>query len=115
MENGNGITKADLKAALSEFKTEFKAELKADLKTEMAGLKIESKADWTEPIRAMGADLTKKLQQVETNLISEFRRYGDSEELRLQALESRSVIVTERLALIDERLLHLESQRLPTV
>jgi hypothetical protein len=53
MENGNGITKADLKAALSELKTELVDEL------------------------------TEKMRQIETNLLTEFHRYGKGQQLRL--------------------------------
>jgi hypothetical protein len=55
MENGNGITKADLKAALTDLKTELKTEL-------------------TEEIRIMGDELTEKMRQIETNLLTEFHR-----------------------------------------
>ena len=85
MENGNGITKADLKAALAEFKAELVDEL------------------------------TEKMRQIETNLLTEFHRYGKGQQLRVHTLESRDAIVTERLAIIEERLLHLESRRPPTV
>jgi hypothetical protein len=61
MDNGNGITKADLKAALTELKD----------------------------------DLTESMRQIETNLLTEFHRYGKGQQLR--------------------RLLHLESRRPPTV
>jgi hypothetical protein len=85
MDNGNGITKADLKAALTEFKREIVDEL------------------------------TEKMRQIETNLLTEFHRYGKGQQLRLHTLESRESLVTERLAVIEERLLHLESRRPPTV
>jgi len=96
MENGNGITKADLKAALTELKTELRAEIR-------------------EEIRTMGDELTDKMRQIETNLLTEFHRYGKGQQLRLHTLESRESLVTERLAVIEERLLHLESRRPPTV
>jgi hypothetical protein len=80
MDNGNGITKADLKAALSEFKIELMTEMR----------------------------------QIETNLLTEFHRYGKGQQLRLHTLESRESLVIERLAVIEERLLHLESRRPPT-
>jgi hypothetical protein len=81
MENGNGITKADLKAALTELKD----------------------------------DLMDAMRQIETNLLTEFHRYGKGQQLRLHTIESRDAIITERLAIIEERLLHLESRRPPTV
>jgi len=55
MENGNGITKADLKAALAEVKDE----------------------------------LMEAMRQIETNLLTEFHRYGKAQQLRLHTLESR--------------------------
>jgi len=81
MDNGNGITKADLKAALTELKDELMAEMR----------------------------------QIETNLLTEFHRYGKGQQIRLHSLESRDAVITERLAIIEERLLHLESRRPPTV
>ena len=81
----NGITKADLKSALSELKTELVDEL------------------------------TDKMHPIETNLLTEFHRYGKGQQIRLHSLESRDAMVTERLAIIEERLLHLESRRPPTV
>jgi hypothetical protein len=80
MENGNGITKADLKSALTELKDELMA----------------------------------KMRQIETNLLTEFHRYGKGQQIRLHSLESRDAVITERLAIIEERLFHLESRR-PTV
>jgi hypothetical protein len=56
MDNQEQITKADLAAALTEFKTELKAELLGD-------------------IRIVGDDLTSRLQQKEANLIAAFRSY----------------------------------------
>jgi hypothetical protein len=85
MENGNGLTKADLNAALSVLKTKIVDEL------------------------------TEKMRQIETNLLTEFHRYGKGQQMRLHALENRDSIVIERLAIIEERLLHLESRRPPTV
>jgi hypothetical protein len=55
------------------------------------------------------------MRQIETNLLTEFHRYGKGQQLRLHTLESRESLVTERLAVIEERLLHLESRRPPTV
>lgn len=77
----NGITKADLKAALTEVKDE----------------------------------LMEAMRQIETNLLTEFHRSGKGQQIRLHSLESREALVTERLAIIEERLLHLESRRPPTV
>jgi hypothetical protein len=96
MENGNGITKADLKAALTELKKEIVDEL-------------------SEKMRTTSDDLTEKMRQIETNLLTEFHRYGKGQQLRLHTLENRDAIVIERLAIIEERLLHLESRRPPTV
>jgi hypothetical protein len=81
MENGNGLTKADLIAALTEVKDELMAEMR----------------------------------QIETNLLTEFHRYGKGQQIRLHSLESRDALIIERLAVIEERLLHLETRRPPTV
>jgi hypothetical protein len=89
MENGNGITKADLAAAL--------AALKTDLKKEIVD------------------ELTETMRQIETNLLTEFHRYGKGQQIRLHSLESRDAGVIERLAVIEERLLYLESRRPPSI
>ena len=81
MDNGNGITKADLKAALTEVKDELMVEMR----------------------------------QIETNLLTEFHRYGKGQQIRLHSLESRDALIIERLAVIEERLLHRETRRPPTV
>jgi hypothetical protein len=52
MENGNGITKADLAAALT------------DLKKETVD------------------DPTETMRQIETNLLTEFHRYGKGQQIR---------------------------------
>jgi hypothetical protein len=65
MDNGNGITKADLKAALTE--------LRVGLKTEIVD------------------ELTETMRQIETNLLTEFHRYGKGQQLRLHLLESPTV------------------------
>jgi hypothetical protein len=72
----NGITKADLTAALTAFKTELKIELKAEIVDE----------------------LTEVMRQIETNLLTEFHRYGKGQQLRLHPLES-----------------HLEARRPPSI
>jgi hypothetical protein len=56
-----------------------------------------------------------EMRQIETSLLTEFHRYGKGQQLRLHNLESRDANITERLAFIEERLLHLESRRPPTV
>lgn len=56
MDNG-AITKVDLKAALSELKTDLKAEM-----------------------QTMNDDLTEKMRQIETNLLTEFHRYGKGQQ-----------------------------------
>ena len=53
MENGNGLTKADLKAALAELRNEIKADLVAQEDS-----------------------LMEKMCQIETNLLTEFHRLG---------------------------------------
>jgi hypothetical protein len=100
MDNGSGITKADLKAALAELKSELKAELRAD---------------FNESNQALRDELTETMRQIETNLLTEFHRYGKGQQLRLHNLESRDAVIIERLAVIEERLLHLESRRPPSI
>jgi len=99
MENGSGLTKADLITALSEMRI---------------GLKKEIVDELSEKIQATRDELTGQMRQIETTLLPEFHRYGKGQQLRLHTLESRESLVTERLAIIEERLLHLESRRPPT-
>jgi hypothetical protein len=111
MQNGNSITKADLKAALSE----LRSETKADLKVALAELRIETKADRASAITDLRNEMTDTMRQIETNLLTEFHRYGKGQQIRLHSLESRDAGVIERLAVIEERLLHLESRRPPSI
>jgi hypothetical protein len=92
MANGTPVTKADLVAALAGFRKEIKAD--------MAVLRDE---------------LTETMRQIETNLLTEFHRYGKGQQIRLHSLETRDAGLIERLAIIEERLLHLESRRPPSV
>lgn len=85
----NGITKDDLTAALTD--------LRIGLKREIVD------------------ELTETMRQIETNLLTEFHRYGKGQQLRLHTIESRDAVITERLAIIEERLLHLESRRPPSI
>jgi len=96
MENGNGITKAELNAALTEMRTLMVDEL-------------------TGKIQATKGSLMEEMRQIETNLLTEFHRYGKGQQLRLHSLETRDAGLTERLAVIEERLLHLETRRPPSV
>ena len=100
MENGSPLTKTDLKAALSELRSEMKADLTAVL---------------AEQKTAITDELMDKMRQIETNLLTEFHRYGKGQQLRLHSLETRDAGLTERLAVIEERLLHLETHRPPSV
>jgi hypothetical protein len=56
MDDQEQITKADLAAALTEFKTELKAELLGEF-------------------QVTGDDLTRRLNEMEANLIAAFRSY----------------------------------------
>jgi hypothetical protein len=111
MENGNGLTKADLAAALTDLRTGLKKEIVDELTEKMQTMN----AELTERMQTMNDDLTDKMRQIETNLHTDFHRYGKGQQLRLHTIESRDAIITERLAIIEERLLHLESRRPPTV
>jgi ribosomal protein L29 len=117
MENGGSLTKSDLKAALTVFRGELKAdladsraELKADLtdlrgelKADLADLRNETKADLNVAVIDLRNELTETMRQIETNLLTEFHRYGKGQQLRLHTTESRDAIITERLAIIEER------------
>jgi hypothetical protein len=84
MENGRSITKAELEAVL-------KAALKAQKD-----------------------ELLETMRQIETNLLTEFHRYGQGQQLRLHRLETGDANVVSRLAIIEERLLALETRRPPS-
>jgi hypothetical protein len=79
MENANGITKADPKVALAALNKEI----------------VE------EPTEAM--------RRNQTNPLREFHRYSKGQQIRWPSLESRDALKIEQLAVIRERLLHLES------
>jgi phage-related minor tail protein len=96
MENGSPLTKADLIAALTEVgvitKTNLKSAMtevgmvtKADLKSAMTELRSEFKAD----MRALEDRMMQEMRQIETNLLTEFHRYGKGQQLRLHSLETR--------------------------
>jgi hypothetical protein len=103
----NGITIADLTVALTALKTEIVSEVTEKMQT--------MNDELTEKMQTMNDDVVERMRQIETNLLTEFHRYGKGQQLRLHTLESHEAVVTERLALIEERLLHLESRRPPTV
>lgn len=107
MENGQPLTKADLIAALGSLKKEFKQDLNAGL----ASLKLEFKQDLTE----VEDRLTEGMRQIETNLLTEFHRYGKGQQIRLHGLETNDANLTARLAVIEDRLLALEARRPPSV
>jgi uncharacterized protein involved in exopolysaccharide biosynthesis len=129
MENGSPLTKADLIAALTEvgvvtktdlgsamtgLRSEFKSatsELRNEFKSAMTGLRSELKTD----MQSLEDRMMQEMRQIETNLLTEFHRYGKGQQLRLHSLESRDAALTERLAVIEERLLHLETHRPPSV
>jgi hypothetical protein len=83
--NGKPLTKADLHAALSATKNELLDEL------------IEF------------------MRQIETNLLTEFHRYGKGQQVRLHSLEIGEADLKLRLAVIEERLLALEARRPPSI
>src|SRR5579871_3651298 len=103
MENGNSITKADLlaaltasraetkadlTAALAEFKVEIKADLashRTEMKADLSYLRTELKAD----LAAQKDDLIEFTRQIESNLLTEYHRYGKGQQIRLSSLESR--------------------------
>jgi len=107
MENGSPLTKTDLIAAL----TEVGVVTKADLKSGMTDLRSEFKTG----MQSLEDRMMQEMRQIETNLLTEFHRYGKGQQLRVHSLETRDAGLTERLAVIEERLLHLETHRPPSV
>ncbi len=122
MESGNGLTKADLAVALTDLRVGLKQEIVDELAGKMRTMneeltgKMRTMNDHrTQRMQTMNGDLTDKMRQIETNLLTEFHRYGKGQQLRLHTVESHDAIVIERRAIIEECLLHLESRRPPTV
>jgi hypothetical protein len=120
MENGNGhpLTKSELqeilKAALSSQKEDFQAALssqKEDFKAAFSAQKNELYAALT----AQKDELLETIRDVETHLLTEFHRYAQGQQVRLHSLEMSDRDLVLRLAIIEDRLLALESKRPPTV
>ena len=103
----NEITKADFEAFRGEVLSAF-ADLKGDVRN--LGGKVGALED---KVDANKDELMEFARQIETNLLTEFHRYGKGQQLRLHTLESHDAAIVERLALIEERLLNLETRRPP--
>jgi chromosome segregation ATPase len=116
----SALTKADLDAALAGFRDDIVSAL-SDLGKKVAKLeqkvdKLEQKVDKLEQkVDANKDELMEFARQIETNLLTEFHRYGKGQQVRLHSVETSDARIIERLAIIEERLLHLESRRPPTV
>jgi chromosome segregation ATPase len=123
----SALTKADLDAALTGFRDDIVSAL-SDLGKKVAKLeqkvdkleqkvdKLEQKVDKLEQkVDANKDELMEFARQIETNLLTEFHRYGKGQQVRLHSVETSDARIIERLAIIEERLLHLESRRPPTV
>ena len=109
----SALTKADLDAALAGFRDDIVSAL-SDLGKKVA--KLEQKVDKLEQkVDANKDELMEFARQIETNLLTEFHRYGKGQQVRLHSVETSDARIIERLAIIEERLLHLESRRPPTV
>lgn len=114
------LTKADLDAALLVLRNDIVTALsnvaqkvhKLEQKVEKLDQKLE-KLD--QKVDAHKDELMEFSRQIETNLLTEFHRYGKGQQIRLHSLETRDAGVIERLANIEERLLHLEARRPPAV
>lgn len=48
-----------------------------------------TKADLTAALTVLKAELMAEMGQIETNLLTEFHRYGKGQQIRLHTLESR--------------------------
>jgi len=130
----SALTKADLDAALSGFRDDIVSAL-SDLGKKVAKLeqkvdkleqkvdkleqkvdKLEQKVDKLEQkVDANKDELMEFARQIETNLLTEFHRYGKGQQVRLHSVEMSDARIIERLAIIEERLLHLETRRPPPV
>lgn len=109
----SALTKADLDAAFSVFRGDIVSAL-SDLGKKV--VKLEQKVDKLEQkVDANKDELMEFARQIETNLLTEFHRYGKGQQVRLHSVETSDARIIERLAIIEERLLHLESRRPPTV
>ena len=118
MENGNGITKADLIEALAAQKREITSEIKNQVAEQINALRAEAAATKKELIDLITETKNESFEmarQIETNLLTEFHRYGKGQQVRLHSLESGEGDLKMRLAVIEDRLMALEARRPPTV
>ena len=107
MDNGNGITKADLIEALAAQKREITSEIKGYVAEQVGNVRAE--------LAETKNYLTESFRQIETNLLTEFHRYGKGQQVRLHSLEISESDLKMRLAVIEERLMALEARRHPAV
>ena len=139
MSNEHAVTIVELQAALSaqskdlhaalsaqsnEIRTELHAALSAQSKKFDAALSAQGKEIRAEmatqgkeihaALSAQSEELKEFSRQIETNLLTEFHRYAKGQLVRLHKLESADSDIVLQLATIEERILHLESQRPPT-
>jgi hypothetical protein len=70
-------------------------------------------ATMKEYVDARFDEVTEKLRDVETHLLTEFHRYAQGQQVRLFELERSDKALIERLALIEQRLLELEMRIRP--
>ena len=120
MENGNGhpVTKSELQAilqaALSAQSEDFRAALSTQREELHAALTAQ-KDELHAALTAQKDELLETIRNVETHLLTEFHRYGQGQQIRLHSLEVSDRDLVLRLAIIEQRLLALESQRPPSV
>jgi hypothetical protein len=116
--------RTELHAALSAQSKKFDAALSAQSKKFDAALSAQGKEIRAEmatqgkeihaALSAQSEELKEFSRQIETNLLTEFHRYAKGQLVRLHKLESADSDIVLQLATIEERILHLESQRPPT-
>ncbi len=61
--------------------------------------------------QSLTESLTELIRGVETNLLTSFHGYGKGQALRMHALEVGESAVIGRLAVLEERVLNLETRR----
>ena len=118
MENGHPVTKSELQAILQAALTaqgqDFRAGLSVQREDFHAALSAQ-KDEFHSALAEQQYELLETIRNVETHLLTEFHRYAQSQQIRLHGLEVSDRDLVLRLALLEQRVLALESQRPPSV
>lgn len=105
--------RSELSALRAEMRTEMSA-LRTELRTEMSALRTELRAEIQASAQQVTDQLTELVRDVETHLLTDFHRYAKGITQRLHTLDTADHEVKERLHLLEERVLELESRIRPS-